>query len=97
MDITLEERESRKGLKLLRREKYIPAVVYDKKGKSVSVKLEKKVFEKHVRSMEEGGLATVRFEITLGKEKFIAYIKDISYHRTSYEIQHIDFMRVCRY
>lgn len=94
MDITLEERESRKGLKLLRREQYIPAVVYDKKGKSVSVKLEKKVFEKHLRDLEEGGLATARFTVTFGKEKFSAYVKDISYHRTTYEILHIDFMKV---
>ncbi|MCH9620905.1 MAG: 50S ribosomal protein L25 [Chlamydiia bacterium] len=94
MDITLLERESKKGTKLLRREGFIPAVVYDKSGKSVSVKLEKKVFEAHLRQVEEGGLATVRFKLTLGKETFTAFVKDIAYHRTSYQIQHIDFMRV---
>jgi len=94
MDITLLERESKKGTKLIRREGFIPAVVYDKAGKSVSVKLEKKVFEAHLRKIEEGGLATVRFNLTLGKETFTGFVKDIAYHRTSYEIQHIDFMRV---
>lgn len=94
MDITLSERESRKGIKLLKREGFIPAVVYDKTGKSIPVKLEKKVFETHLRHIEDGGLATVRFNLTLGKETFIAFVKDICYHKTTYAIQHIDFMRV---
>ncbi|MCH9617646.1 MAG: 50S ribosomal protein L25 [Chlamydiia bacterium] len=94
MDITLEERESGKGIKLVRREGFIPAVVYDKTGKSVSVKVDKKVFDTHMRHLEEGSLATARFKLTLGKETFTAFVKDITYHRTTYIIQHIDFMRV---
>lgn len=94
MNITLEERESGKGIKLIRREGFIPAVVYDKAGKSVSVKLEEKVFAAHLRSLEEGSLATARFKLTLGKETFTAFVKDVTYHRTTYAIQHIDFMRV---
>lgn len=94
MDITLEERKAGKGIKLTRREGFIPAVVYDKMGKSVPVKLEKKAFEAHLRHMEQGSLATVQFKMTLGKETFTAIVKDITYHRTSYNIQHIDFMRV---
>jgi large subunit ribosomal protein L25 len=94
MDITLEERVSGKGIKLVRREGFIPAVVYDNTGKSVSVKLNKRVFDAHMRQVEDGTLATVRFNLTFGKETFIAFIKDITYHRTTYVIQHIDFMRV---
>jgi large subunit ribosomal protein L25 len=94
MDIALEERKSRKGLNLLRREKFIPAVVYGKNGNSVSVKLEKRVFEEHMRNINEGELATARFKLTLNGETFVAYVKDISYHRVSYNIEHIDFMRV---
>lgn len=94
MNITLSKRESGKGVNLLRREGYILAVVYDKTGKSVPVKLEKKIFETHLRNIDAGGLATVRFTLTLDNETFIAYVKDISYHKTTYAIQHIDFMRV---
>jgi large subunit ribosomal protein L25 len=94
MDIALEERKSRKGLNLLRREKFIPAVVYGKDGKSVCVKLEERVFQEHMRKINQGALATARFKLTLNGESFIAYVKDISYHRVSYNIEHIDFMRV---
>ena len=94
MDISLEEREAGKGIKRIRREGFIPAVVYDKSGKSVSVKVSRKEFEAHLRMIEEGSLATARFNVTLGKEKFIAFVKDVCYHRTSYQIQHLDFMRV---
>ncbi len=94
MDITLSKRESGKEINLLRRLGFVPAVVYDKTGKSVSVKLEKKILEAHLRNIETGGLATIRFTLTLDNEKFIAYVKDISYHRTTYEILHVDFMRV---
>lgn len=94
MDISLEEREAGKGIKRIRREGFIPAVVYDKSGKSIPVQFEKKAFEAHLRHIEEGSLATARFNMTLGKEKFIAFVKDVCYHRTTYVIQHVDFMRV---
>jgi large subunit ribosomal protein L25 len=94
MDITLLERESKKDTKKIRREGFVPAVVYDKSGKSVSVKIDRREFEAHLREIEEGHLATVRFNATFGKEKFTAFVKDVAYHRTTYDIQHIDFMRV---
>lgn len=94
MELNVTERESRKGIKALRREGFIPAVVYDKSGNSTPVKLERKEFEAHLRQIEEGGLATVRFKLTLGKETFTAFVKDVAYHRVSYDIQHIDFLKV---
>jgi len=94
MDITLSKRESGKGVNLLRRQGFIPAVVYDKTGNSVSVKFEKKIFEGHLRNIESGGLATVAFTLTLEGETFTAFIKDISYHKTTYDILHIDFLKV---
>jgi ribosomal protein bL25 (Ctc-form) len=94
MDIALEERESGKNSKRLNREGFISAVVYDKSGNSFSVKVDKRVFEAHLRQIEPGSLATVRFKCSFRGETFTAFIKDISYHKTTYAIQHIDFMRV---
>lgn len=76
----------------LRREGCIPAVFY---GQSQAVQ---PIFVKQdevagiLREMHSRPLATEIFELYDGRKSYRALIKEIQYHRTTYAIEHIDFI-----
>ncbi len=80
--------------KALRREGRIPVVLYGKKNENHSVSIERAEFEKHLRAIKKGTLATTPFTLKIGKESIRAIVKEIQYHRTTYDIIHLDFMRL---
>ena len=84
--------ETKGETNLLRREGFIPAVVYahGTDGKPVAISLVE--FEACVRSIQQGHLPTTRFNL-VGEDgkKREAVIKEIQYHPTSYKPLHIDF------
>lgn len=96
MELKLTKREISKKSELgrIRREGGIPAVVYLRKGPSVPVFLRADVFQAHLRAITKGCLATAFFNVEFEGKKFKALVKDITYHRTTYDIQHIDLMQV---
>ena len=96
MDLKLEKRVAGKKSELsrIRREGNYPAVLYVKGSESVAVEIDGEVFQTHLRNMPEGTLATQIFNVELDGRKFKAITKDIRYHRTTYNIQHIDLMEV---
>lgn len=96
MELTIKAREkkSKSEINRIRREGDIPAVVYDKKGNAKSVTVTGTEFHAHLRAIEKGCLATKFFNITDGKEKYKVLIKDITYNRTTYNVLHLDMMKV---
>lgn len=79
-------------VKRLRREGYIPAVLYvkDKSGEPIAIKSAD--LESFLRNLKPGHLPTSVFTIVddAGKEKKVL-IKDIQYKITNYAVSHLDF------
>lgn len=96
MKLTIRARKStnKSETARIRREGDIPAIIYDRKGESQSVTVLGAEFSAHLRSIEKGCLATQFFEVSAEGEKFRALVKDIAYCRTTYNILHIDLMKV---
>ena len=96
MELTIQARESKsKGeLNRIRRAGNIPAVVYNKGEENKSVTISGVEFQAHLRAIEKGTLATQFFTIIDGSEKYKVLLKDITYCRTKYTIQHMDLMKV---
>lgn len=96
MKLNLMKREPRKKGELgkLRRDGNIPAVLYQTGKEGIPVTVDGSVFRAHLRSMTRGCLATQKFEVELDGKTFSCIVKDITYHRTSYNILHLDFMQV---
>lgn len=80
-----------KKVKILRREGQIPAVLYGRSFKSLSLILDKKEFFKTFR--EAGEATIINLEIP-GKEKFNALIRDIQKDPVTDEILHVDLYKV---
>jgi large subunit ribosomal protein L25 len=96
MKLELKKRESgtKSALKMIRRKGDIPAIIYQNGKASLKVVVDGPTFSKHLREMTRGCISTVRFECILEGKKFSAIIKDISYHRTTYNVEHIDLQPI---
>lgn len=98
MELTLQKREAKtKGANTKTRiEGGIPGVIYGQTASegALAIKAEKAEVEALLRKIPKGHLATTVLSLTLGKEKFKALVKDIQYHLTTYDIMHMDFLKV---
>jgi large subunit ribosomal protein L25 len=96
MELKATTRESGKKSELgrIRREGNIPAVIYSSGKEAVPVSIDGVLFRASLRKMTAGCLATQKFKVNFGNETFTVIVKDIHYERTTYDILHIDFMRV---
>ncbi|MBI5273085.1 MAG: 50S ribosomal protein L25 [Chlamydiia bacterium] len=78
----------------LRREGGIPGVLY---GHNVPVKpisIKKEEFDAVLRNMRSGLLATTLFALHDGHKAHKALIKEVQYHRSTYAVEHIDFILI---
>jgi len=96
MELKLEKRSIGKKSELgrIRREGDVPAVLYLEKNNSLPVIVSGEAFQAHLRALPKGSLATVLFNVEYEGKKFKAMVKDITYHRTTYNILHMDLMKV---
>lgn len=83
------------GAKKLRREGKIPAVVYGRKDESFSMMIDESSFSAIMRSLPKGKLPNTIFELQ-GEEGVTlkALVKDVHYHKVTYDILHLDFLRL---
>ncbi len=97
MDLKLEKRlgHTKSELGAIRRNGDIPAVFYlrEKKG-SVAITVNGVEFAAFLRRMQKGCLATELLTVEYEGQKVNALVKDISYHRVTYAIEHLDLMAV---
>ncbi len=76
----------------LRREGFIPAVMYQHQKEAHSIAVEKSAYQAIVRQLPSGRLSTVIFTLVDEKGKeHRAILKEIQYHITNYEVIHLDF------
>ncbi len=83
----IRTKKGKSGVRSLRREEKIPAVIYGHGEKSVLLQID----EKDIRLME----GTEHFTIDFGKEMDVI-IKDMQFHPTTSKILHIDFQHLHR-
>ena len=81
-------------LNRLRREGKIPGVLYGKDHSQVPLFINKEDFDAVLRSTRAGLLPTLVFELHDGHKSHKALIKEVQYHRTTYAIEHLDFLLV---
>lgn len=76
----------------LRREGYIPAVLYIRGGAGETIALKSSEFNSYLRNIKSGHLPTTIFTLVdeNGKERRVV-IKDIQYEVTTYNVMHLDF------
>lgn len=79
-------------IKEMRREGFIPAIIYHKEKEGETISVSKTEFQAALRSIKSGHLPTTIFELIDGKGKSRrAIVKDIQYKPTNYDIIHLDF------
>lgn len=72
----------------------IPAVLYVKGKENEVISIDRGEFEGILRTVRKGFLSTTIFEIDVQGRKSKALIKDIQYHKTTYNLIHLDFQEV---
>lgn len=84
--------KSKGEVKKLRREGYIPAVLYVKEKEGETLSINSNEFASFLRHVKPGHLPTSVFHLVdeKGKERR-AVIKDIQYEITTYAVSHLDF------
>lgn len=96
MKLRLHKRDELKKsiTKRIRAEGNIPAVLYLKGKENLNIMVDGKEFHTHLQSIPNGQLATQIFDCEADGEKMRVMVKDITYHRTTYRIQHMDLQVV---
>ena len=90
LELKKREKSTKSAFKMIKREGNIPGIVYQSGKDSLPITVEGRAFLQHLRHMNRGCIATTRFSCTLDGKKFSAILKDISYHRTTYDVLHMD-------
>ena len=98
MKLTVYPR-SKDGKGHVRRLRYaneIPGVVYGSKKKSEAIFMKGADFHAILRAVPPNQLSTTMIDLQLHSETYKVIVKDVQYHRTTYDIQHIDFAIVVK-
>ncbi len=78
----------------IRKEGNIPAVVYAKGSPNGNITINGSNFKNFLSKLNFGDLSTTIFTVKDEKETYKALIKDIQYRVTSYDVTHVDLLRV---
>lgn len=86
------EADSKSEVNRLRREGYIPAVLYVKEKSGETLAIDANEFNSYLRNVKPGHLPTTIFTLVddNGQERRVV-IKDIQYAITTYAVTHLDF------
>jgi large subunit ribosomal protein L25 len=95
MELALFKRGRKKSeIRKIRIKEGIPAVIYAAGEPSENVFLNKKDFEAILRKIKSGRLSTTVFTVKNEKKTFKVLVKEVQYHKTSYKILHVDFLKL---
>jgi len=94
MMLTVSKRTSatKSAINTIRREGDIPAVIYGLGQAVEKITVKGVEFQAILRKLPKGQLATSVFDLHLEGKMKKALIKDIQYHVTSYNVDHVDFL-----
>lgn len=96
LEFTTRKSGSKSEIAKLRREGAIPAIIYGQgKEASATITLKNSEFMAAMRNVAPGRLPTTVFSLVDAKGKpKSALIKEIQYHPTTYNVEHIDFIEL---
>ena len=91
----LKREHGTKGqISTLLQEGRIPAILYVKDQENLVISIDRGEFEGVLRAIRKGFLSTTVFEIEVDGKKRKALVKDIQYHKTTYNVIHLDFQEI---
>ena len=98
MELNVSKRLTvKKGdVKMIRRVGDIPAILYQKGEENIQLTIKGEEFQSFLRGVEKGHLPTTVFKIKLGKKTYSAIVKEIQYHRVTYDVLHLDFQELTK-
>ncbi|RKD26938.1 large subunit ribosomal protein L25 [Caminicella sporogenes DSM 14501] len=88
----IRENVKKKGAKKLRKEGYVPAIIYGNNIENKNIKLKKNDVERILNHYEVGSSV----ELNIGDTKTSVIIRDIQRHITKQNIIHIDFQELVK-
>ena len=93
MELSIKKRNAgnKSATKHLRHVKQIPAVMYAAGKPNENIVVDEGEFQACLRKIKPDHLSTTVFHLNLEGKKVKALVKDIQYHRISYQIEHLDF------
>lgn len=91
LEIKARKAENKTENKKIRRAGGIPAIIYSQGKVGSTVTVDATALQKILNQIVPGTLSTTIFALKEGSKTIKAIIKDIQYHRTSYNVIHIDF------
>lgn len=94
LTVTARAMASTNEARKLRREGYIPFVLYSKGKQSEIGAVSKTEFDAVLRNLQQGFLPTTVFELTINGTVRKAIVKDIQYKATTYDVIHLDFLEL---
>ena len=96
LDVQLRDRIGSRKVKALRREDFIPGIVYGGKKQSTAIKVQKRTYERIIR--QHGGQSVVlHLNVMEGKKKLRDYsviVKEEQHDPVFDDLLHLDFMRI---
>lgn len=96
LDVLRCSRQKKSDIKKMKVLGEIPAIIYKKGQESEKVRISKKAFEAVLRQIEQGHLATTKFELSFEGATVPALIKGIEYNKTTYDVIHLDFQEIVK-
>ncbi|MBN67023.1 MAG: 50S ribosomal protein L25/general stress protein Ctc [Rickettsiales bacterium] len=90
-DAELRESHGKGSARALRREKKVPAIIYNKDMEPVSVSMDR---DKLTHAYFRGGFTSKVVEIKAGKDTYHALPRQLQLHPVTDMIEHADFLRV---
>ncbi len=91
LKVSLRGKEGKGASRLIRKEGFLPAIIYGENQKPTSIKLEKKIL---IKEMHENGFYARLFNLTLDKEEQKVLCKKVDFDSVSGSPIHADFLRI---
>ena len=96
LDVQIREKVGRRNVKAVRREDFVPAIVYGEKRKPTAIKVDRRTYEKIVRQ-NQGQSIVFHLNVMEGEKKlrdYSAIVKEEQFHPLKDSLVHIDFNRI---
>lgn len=96
LDVQMRDATGSRQAKRVRRENFVPGVVYGGQKKSTLIKIDRRTYER-IRRQHMGESVVYRLNVFEGEKKlrdYSAIVKEEQHHPVNDEVLHIDFKRI---